>query len=52
MLYTMDVATSLLAAKQGLGVGEEIKEMEGADSLQSFFPLTLHFVLFANVCIV
>lgn len=32
--YTMDAATSLLSAKQDLGVG---KEMQGADSLQSFF---------------
>lgn len=45
MFYTMDV-TSLVAAKQDLGVG---KQMQGGDSLQSFL-LTLQFVLFVSMC--
>lgn len=38
MPYTVDVATSLPAAKQDLGVG---KEMQGADSPQSLFFFSL-----------
>lgn len=45
----MDVATSLLAAKQDLGVG---KEMQGTDSLQSFFSSHSPLCPFVSRCIV